>query len=272
MDARGVSVASAGSCIIDAGGVEEVNKYLKLCQGLGKTAHFLYDLDSIFRGTLRACIRNDETIQNFLANAGLGTDFENYCGQLEQRLSKLADELLDATLPSGLEGLGAFLKGLGPKVQWGKKWAKARTAIMTAISLHREDMLTVTTPQTLEDIEGHRRQILKALREKNVRVLPGGTLERYLPHFMGDVYDPSPNAKQKAVFDEIEEMACCMTKEELACRYGELYAAVSDLPSKAEVDVDPVLHKHLRRYIFELQTTVKDNSDGKSTKSDSILI
>ena len=40
MEARGVSVAGAGSCIIDAGGAEEVNQYLKLCQGLGKSASF----------------------------------------------------------------------------------------------------------------------------------------------------------------------------------------------------------------------------------------
>ena len=262
MEARGESVAGAGSCIIDAGGAEEVNQYLKLCQGLGKTAHFLYDLDSLFRGNLRSCIRDDETIQSFLVNAGLGTDFGKYCGQLEKKLNKLADELLAATLPSSLEGLGTFLKGLGPKCQWPKeKWARARTAIMTAVSLYREDMLAVAERQTVEDIEGHRAQIIKALREKNIRVLPGGTLERYLPHFTGDVYVPGQNAKQKAVLAEIGEMSRCMTEEQLVGRYGELYTAVSDLPSKAEVDVDPVLRSHLSRYVFELQMAVHDNPD-----------
>ena len=263
MEARGVSVAGAGSCIIDAGGAEEVNQYLKLCQGLGKTAHFLYDLDSLFQGNLRACIRDDETIQSFLANAGLGTDFGKYCGQLEQKLNKLADELLAATLPSSLETLEAFLKGLGPKSQWSKdkKWAKARTAIMTAVSLYREDMLAVVERQTVEDIEGHRVQIIKALREKNILVLPGGTLERYLPYFKGDVYVPGQNAKQKAVLAEIEELSYCMTEEQLVGRYGELYTAVSDLPSKTEVDIDPVLRNHLSRYVFELQMTVRDYPD-----------
>ena len=65
MEARGISVAGAGSCIIDAGGVEEVNQYLKLCLGLGKQAHFVFDLDSLFRGNLRACIKDDESIQSF---------------------------------------------------------------------------------------------------------------------------------------------------------------------------------------------------------------
>ena len=49
MEARGVSATAAGSCIIECGGAEEVNHYLKLCQGLGKVAHFVYDLDSLFK-------------------------------------------------------------------------------------------------------------------------------------------------------------------------------------------------------------------------------
>ena len=82
MEARGVSVARAGSCIIDAGGDKEVNQYLKLCQGLGKDAHFLYDLDSLFSGELRACIKDDESIQGFLLSAGLGHDIGKYCGPI----------------------------------------------------------------------------------------------------------------------------------------------------------------------------------------------
>jgi hypothetical protein len=56
-ECRGVSVSAAGSCVIDAGGNEEVNKYLELCSAFGKKAFFLYDLDSLFTGTLRASIR-----------------------------------------------------------------------------------------------------------------------------------------------------------------------------------------------------------------------
>ena len=59
MEARGVSAAAAGSCIIECGGVEEVTHYLKLSQALGKRAHFVYDIDSLFKGRLRPCIGND---------------------------------------------------------------------------------------------------------------------------------------------------------------------------------------------------------------------
>ena len=75
MDSIGVSAAGAGSCIIDAGGADEVNHYLELCNRLGKEAHFLYDLDSLFSGNLRSCINADDTIQSFLARTGLGGGF-----------------------------------------------------------------------------------------------------------------------------------------------------------------------------------------------------
>ena len=86
MEALGTSLAGAGSCVIDANGVDEVNQYLKLSQGLGKSAHFLYDLDALFRGTLRRCIDEDQSIQNFLIVAGLGDNIAKYCGTLDQKL------------------------------------------------------------------------------------------------------------------------------------------------------------------------------------------
>ena len=66
MEARGVSAAAAGSCLIDCGGAEEVNHYLKLCQGLGKKAHFVYDLDSVFKGQLGRCLRDGRYDRKFL--------------------------------------------------------------------------------------------------------------------------------------------------------------------------------------------------------------
>ena len=46
--------------------------YLELCQALGKKAHFVYDLDSLFRGRLRSCIGDDNSIRSLLAFAGVG--------------------------------------------------------------------------------------------------------------------------------------------------------------------------------------------------------
>ena len=267
MEARGMSVAGAGSCIIPAGGVEEVNQYLKLCQGLGKTAHFLYDLDSLFRGTLRRCIGRDESIRSFLASAGLGTDFAKYCGQLDRTLTRLIDYILTAELPPILKGLHFYIKGLGQRSEWkNDEISKARTAVMTAISRHRSAMMSVAPANTVENIEGRLGSILAALREKNIHVLSGGTIERYLPLYEGDIYAPRPETKLRAVHAEIEAMASIHKDQVLRERYGDLYEAISLLPSKEEVDVDPVLRNYLSSYVHELQRTVVNHTDWQITQ------
>ncbi len=260
MAVRGVSVAGAGSCIIDSGGAEEVNYYLKLCQGLGKEAYFLYDLDSLFRGNLRKCISEDQFIQSFLASAGLGNNFGKYCGQLERKLADLIrNQLLDTPLPPRLDRLEDLLRNFGAWPWDTVNLAKARIAVMTAISLYRNDVVSATSEQAVVDIEGHLKQILTALKQKNIHLLPGGTLERYLPCYTGDVYELTDEAKRQAVIDEIQELSRPMTAVELSLRYGELYEAVLGLPSKTDVDIEPVLRKYLSDYIYELQKTVISN-------------
>ena len=258
MGARGVSAARAGSCIIDAGGDKEVNQYLKLCQGLGKEAHFIYDLDSLFSGELRACIKDDESIQGILLSAGLGYDFGKYCGQLDKKLTCMIKKLLSVQVPHNLDRLTSFLGSIEGSEWQPQQWAKARMAVMKAINRYREDMVAVVTEQSVKDIEGHRDQILSTLREKNIHVLPGGTLETYLPYFLGDEYQPDDTAKKKAVLAELDEIVG-LTEVELSSRYGELYDIVRRLPSKTEVDVDIVLRNHLADYIHELQKVVVKN-------------
>ena len=261
MEARGVSVAGAGSCIIDAGGVEEVNQYFRLCQGLEKSAHFLYDLDSLFRGNLRACINDDESVQSLLASAGLGNDFGQYCGQLDKKLTCLGKKLLgESSLSKSLGPLEDFLKNLGDMSQWNpKQWAKARIAVLTAISKYREDIVQAVSQTLVEDIEGRLEQILNALGEKNIHVLPGGTLERYLPHYEGDDYSLNENTKRKAVDKEIEKLANLSNEEDLLNRYKQLYEVVCNLPSKTNVKIEPVLRNYLGNYIHQFQKIVVDN-------------
>ena len=260
-EARGVSVAGAGSCIIDSGGCEEVNRYLELCMAFGKNAHFLYDLDSLFGGNLRACIKDDGSVQNFLMTAGVGNDFSIYCGQLDRKLTNVIDRLLSATsVPTSLTRLIEFISSLGPRTQWNKNsWAKARVSVMTAISRNRSTMVSVLSQADIEEIEGRLKQITDALKQKNVILLPGGTMERYLPKYSGDDYEITDEAKRQAVFAEIEEMANPMDATELESRYGDLYKAVCELPSKASVDVERVLRDYLSRYIHELQNAVVNN-------------
>jgi hypothetical protein len=260
-EARGVSVAGAGSCIIDAGGCEEVNRYLELCAAFGKSAHFLYDLDSLFGGNLRACVKGDGSVQSFLVTAGVGNDFSRYCGELDKKLTGVIDQLLALNpVPQPLSRLVEFLTGLGPRAQWnGTLWKKARVAAMTAISRNRPAVIASISETDAEEIEGRLRQIVAALKQRNVILLPGGTLERYLPKYAGDYYELTDEAKRQAVTAEIEEMARPLTAADLGNRYGELYEAVCALPSKVSVDVDRVLRDYLSQYIHDLQSAVVNN-------------
>ena len=260
IEARGASVAGAGSCIIDAGGADEVDHYLRLCQGLGKESHFLYDLDSLFRGSLRRCIRQDQSIQSFLASAGLGNDFGKYCGQLEGKLTDLIkNQLLNRPLPPQLTRLEDLLRNFGAWPWDNTNLAKARTAVITAISRYRNDVVSVVSEQAVMDIEGHLEQVLTALRQKNIHLLPGGTIERYLPCYTGDVYELPDEAKRQAAIDEMQELSKPMTEAELSSRYGDLFEAVCRLPSKEDVEVEPILRNYLSDYVHELQKTVVIN-------------
>ena len=277
MEARGVSAAAAGSCIIDCGGVAEVTHYLTLCQALGKKAHFVYDLDSLFRGRLRSCIGNDNTIRSLLASAGVGGRFVTYVGDLDQLLTDLIDTLLARSLDGDLKPLSRYLRQFGPdrKGEWNKdQLAKARVAVMTAIDLNRAAVVSEVSQDAVEDIEGRWRTILTTLADKNIHVLPGGTIERYLPSFSGDLFDPSPEAKRNAVVTEIAVLQGLHQTDDpdrdaaLAARYKALYEVVRKLPSKAQVDFDGVLRGHLSDYVHELQKVVAGNSDWERDRID----
>lgn len=272
---RGVSTAAAGSCVIDVGGCEEVNRYLELSNHFGKKAFFLYDLDSLFNGNLRACLKGDGTIQNFLATLGVGSDFSRYCGQLDSELTSLIDKvLMSDAVPSSLFPLVKFLNSLGDRKSWEPgRFAKGRVAVLTAISIHREAVVSLSSMMEIANIEGRIKQISSALRQCNVFLLTRGALELYMPSYTGDPYVISPDSKNPALMAEIEILSLGMSNEGMRSRYGELYEIVSDLPSKEKVNVNVVLKEHLGSYIHELQGLIQDNPNwGLTELSSSIAV
>lgn len=267
-NARGVSVVGAGSCIIDAGGSEEVNYYLLLCMALKKKAHFLYDLDSLFSGNLRSCIRTDGTIAGFLAASGVSPQFAKYCGELDSKLTALADQLLGTNvIPTALSRLKDYLTSLGSRQQWdGKTLAKARVAILTAISRCSADARSLFNATDIAEVDGRLQKIVTALRQRNIHLLPGGTLERYLPSYAGDHFELSDEAKRKAVEAELACLASPTTYIALAARYGDLYVAIKLLPCKPAVSPERTLRTYLSQYIHDLQSTIINHPDWDTEK------
>ena len=159
-EARGVSLAGAGSCIIDAGGCEEVNKYVELCRLMGKRAYFVYDLDSLFRGNLRACMRQDESVASFLAEIGVGDDFGRYVGELDRLLTiAVKDVMALDPIPIELLPLRRYLDELGPiGALRDSALMQARIALLIQFGCGRNSLLPVLRG-TVPNIEGRLRQL-----------------------------------------------------------------------------------------------------------------
>lgn len=254
-ECRNVSIAGAGSCIIDAGGCEEVHRYLELCSKFGKEAHFLYDLDSLFTGNLRACLHGDGTVASFLGALGLGVDFGQYCGALDRALTRAIGDIRDIEKPSDsihhLQETFKTLAGNGELVN--EKLAKARVVILVQIARGRQSVSDAITEKNVLDIEGRLTQIVAALAQKNIALLPNGALENHLPSYEGDPFNIPDNAKRTAVESEVAILAEGMTQDDLERRYGALYTTIRSFPAQTTVDTDEILIKYLSNYVHEVQ-------------------
>jgi len=183
---RKASITAAGSCLIDVGGCEEVTKYVELCRHYDKEAYFLFDLDSLFLGSLRQCLRTDGSIGEFLASLGLGADFVTYCGALDRELTK-AVRTIEGFM-AGQPVIGALQAYFGSLPDDSKKLARQRVAVLVDIAANRSALLAALTEPLIADIEGRLRQVKAALQQKNIFLLGGGALEHYLPSYAGDRY------------------------------------------------------------------------------------
>ena len=257
LEARGFSIAGAGSCLIDAGGREEVSKYLRLCKGMEKRAHFVYDLDALFAGQLRRSMKDDSSLGGLLAEAGLGPDFVQYCGQLDRLLAKAADMIIGA-MPSGKTAkLFEYLQEEKGEDGWSKEpLSRARTAVVIAIDRYREEMLNHLGTTLLDDIIGRRQKVLQLLADRQVHVLPGGALEHYLPCYQGDEYNVSNTRKAQAIQEELSVLATSPDDESLRQRYRELFEIANLLPGVPAVDWTEHAKGPLRDYIYALQRLV----------------
>ena len=255
---RNVSITAAGSCIIDAGGCEEVTSYINLCRLLGKSAYFLYDLDSLFLGTLRQCIAEDGAVSHLLTELGIGDNFGRYCGELDRVLSDAVKAIRDT---SNVEPEIASLKSYFTSLQVDgdlrdKNLQRARVALLIDLSSRREKIVNVISDPVAKNIEGRLKRILGLLKSKKILVLPGGALEHYLPSFVGDRYAFSQDAKRNAVDRESALLATGEFDDQLQIRYTALFDVIAELPAKQPVDTDTVLRTYLSDYIHQLQNLV----------------
>ncbi len=262
---RKVSITAAGSCLIDVGGCEELTKYVELCVQFGKRAYFLFDLDSLYLGSLRKCLRNDGTIGEFLADLGLGSDFGRYCGELDRELTEAVRLIEKHECPQGIVAeLVAYFERLPPAD--AKKLARQRVAVLVEIAANRDILSEILGLKLVTSVEGRLRQVQAALGTKNIFLLPGGALEHYLPLYSGDRYALNDSAKKTAVAAEVELLSTGSVDGSLAARYGELFKCIEALPAKPPVDVESVLRTYVGNYVHQLQGLVLNKPDWDKDK------
>ena len=116
----------------------------------------MFDLDSLFLGSLRQCVRDDGSIIDFLAHLGLGADFACYCGELDRALTA-AVKTVETTNPEGaLVALQTYFRTLPDGAH---ELPRQRVAILIAMAANRAALVPVLTEEHVADIEGRVRQI-----------------------------------------------------------------------------------------------------------------
>ena len=89
----GINIAASGSSIIDVGGKDELDVFLRLCKKLSINCRIIADYDSLLRGKLRKSICSDEIVKKEFIKKGLGDDPSKCIGELERLLKKIGDEI-----------------------------------------------------------------------------------------------------------------------------------------------------------------------------------
>jgi hypothetical protein len=232
-----------------------------LCRHFHKSAYFFYDLDSLFLGNLRQCIRADGTVAEFLAALGLGIDFGRYCGELDRKLTEAVQKVQTSTDQSAnIKELKYYISNIaeGGELR-DKNLARARVAVLIDLVGRRHDIAAVLSEELAAEIEGRLDRIIEILRTRNVFVLRGGAIEHYLPSYSGHRYALSDSAKRAAVETEVSLLSSGTLDDQLAERYGGLFDNIRALPAKAPVDTDAVLTEYLGDYIHRLQGLVIDH-------------
>ena len=262
-DARGVSVSGAGSCIIDAGGNEEVNAYLELCAYFGKEAYFLYDLDSLYSGRLRRIADSNVVDTSFLTNHGLGSEFRRYCGELDRLLTDNIKEIRSkGDIADPTARLVSFLDTLSSDGSLsGDALARARVAFLVHLRKYRDHLSLYLPKEKLADIQGRFEKIVEVLREHKIFILPGGALEHYLPNYNGSIYSIDDSAKKTAVQKEIIFLSGVSDRAVLTSRYGDFYEAICMLPAQEAATTENELIRYVADYIHDVQGLAVENPE-----------
>ncbi len=232
-----LSAEAAGSCILPSGGKDDASRYLMLCNSLGKEAHFVFDLDALFDQRLAAGIAQNQKFVEVVAAAGHG-EFQKHLGQLQQELNNLLNRLNGLSpMPEALKGIAKFLRDRETKKQW----------IGLLVSIQHDETAWFENGLKAEvlRIGGLVTAAKELLKSVNIRLLPAGVLENYLPSYCGTPYEISDDCKAETVAKELTWLAANADEAGIRNRYKELAEIARTLPAAKNVDILPTLKREI---------------------------
>lgn len=252
---RGEPIGGNGVSIIDVGGKEAVDAFVRLCHRLDIDAHAIVDDDAIFEGKLTQAAGADDAVTRFVNHAGLARRLDDLLGDLKRSLDDVTKGLL-ALAPEVIRenGLEALIESLRADVE--KPDLRRRLITLRFINRMPKTLRSLlgANATAVDFAIGLHQKSLEALKHGAVHVLPRGTLEH---HYQAtDVSDrglSSEDAKRKA-FEAERERLLGLGRADINAQYPELVAVLDAACGSLVIDVIPLLAEHLGNWIHRVQT------------------
>ncbi|MBN8239970.1 AAA family ATPase [Marinobacter hydrocarbonoclasticus] len=240
----GINIGASGSCVIDVGGKDELGVFYRLCQALKVDCRIIADLDALFRGRLRSVICEDDRANSYIQENGIGVNISAEIGDLESKLSLLADYIINNDFELDQIGsLKARLEGFSEE-----EVHKKRVSMLLGIINIGDILRNIFDGELLANfnlISGRLGQLLSAFKSTNTYIFPKGEIEHY--YTQSEVDYLNINNKDAWFHSERDYLLEMHDAQQLRQEYGELL----DVVSEAVPVVDLEIRKHITFEVFE---------------------
>ncbi|WP_421221370.1 ATP-dependent nuclease [Aeromonas sp. 602293] len=240
----GINIGASGSCVIDVGGKDELGVFYRLSQALKVDCRIIADLDALFRGRLRSVVCEDNRANSYIQENGIGTSLSAEIGDLESKLSLLADHIIDNNFEiDQINHLKARLEGFSDE-----EVHKKRVSMLLGIINIRDVLINFFDGDLLANfnlISGRLEQLLNAFKSTNTYIFPKGEIEHY--YTQSEVDYLNINNKDAWFHSERNYLLEMHDAQQLRQEYEGLL----DLVSEAVPVIDLEIRKHITFEVFE---------------------
>ncbi len=239
----GKNVYSSGASIIDVGGKDSMDSFLRLSKILEIKARLLLDLDALFKGRVRQTLNVDQQVNQSIQNRGLGVDLMSVLGVVEKSLSELADTL------KALQSEEPYVVALKEKLNNCAQDEPHQVRVLVAQALlnHLEELRNLVEEKSRASMsfcQSRINQVIEALEESRVYVLDRGEIENY---YVKNQVQFGPSQKDILFGQEIEFIDTVEDQQALRNDYSDLIGKIQKMVPDFSVD----LLRHLKFYLLE---------------------